>query len=66
MADGLPSARAGSIGVHEQLAQRIVRMRNRSMTLQAICDRLNADGVPTPPRGGSMWRPKSLRAVLSS
>ena len=33
------------------------------MTLQAICDTLNAEGVPTP-RGGTHWRPTSLRSIL--
>jgi len=51
--------------IPDKLAKRIVRMRNRGITLQAICDRLNADGIPTA-RGGSLWRPTSLRAVLSS
>jgi DNA invertase Pin-like site-specific DNA recombinase len=45
------------------LARRIKSMRNRGLTLQAICDKLNNEGVPTP-RGGSVWRPTSLRAVL--
>jgi hypothetical protein len=34
------------------------------MTLQAIRDTLNAEQVPTP-RGGRLWRPTSLRAVLA-
>lgn len=46
-----------------RLASRIRSMRSRGMTLQAICDKLNNEGVPTP-REGSMWRPTSLRAVL--
>lgn len=45
------------------LAERIRAMRRGGSTLQAICDTLNAEGVPTP-RGGSHWRPTSLRAVL--
>jgi Recombinase len=40
-------------------------MRKRGVTLQAICDKLNAEGVPTA-RGGRMWRPTSLRAVLAA
>jgi DNA invertase Pin-like site-specific DNA recombinase len=47
------------------LAKRIVRMRERGMTLQAICDRLNDEGVPTA-RGGRLWRSTSLRAVLAA
>jgi DNA invertase Pin-like site-specific DNA recombinase len=45
------------------LARRIRAMRARGLTLQAICDTLNDEGVPTP-RGGALWRPTSLRAVL--
>jgi hypothetical protein len=39
-------------------------LRERGMTLHAICDVLNDEGVPTS-RGGSLWRPASLRAVLA-
>jgi DNA invertase Pin-like site-specific DNA recombinase len=49
--------------ISPKLARRIRSMRSRGMTLQAICDKLNAEGVPTP-RGGAAWRPTSLRAVL--
>lgn len=45
------------------VAQRIRALRADGMTLQAICDTLNAEKVPTP-RGGAEWRPTSLRAVL--
>jgi DNA invertase Pin-like site-specific DNA recombinase len=51
--------------ISPRLAQRIRSMRSRGMTLQAISDRLNRDGVPTP-RGGAVWRPTSLRAVLAT
>lgn len=51
--------------ISPKLARRIRSMRTRGMTLQAICDRLNAEHVPTP-RGGSVWRPTSLRAVLQT
>jgi DNA invertase Pin-like site-specific DNA recombinase len=47
------------------VAKRIVRMRERGMTLQAICNVLNAERVPTA-RGGRLWRPSSLRAVLAA
>jgi DNA invertase Pin-like site-specific DNA recombinase len=47
----------------QDLAERIRRMRASGETLQAICDTLNAEGVPTP-RGGSQWRPTSLRAIV--
>jgi DNA invertase Pin-like site-specific DNA recombinase len=45
------------------VAERIRDLRSQGMTLQAICDTLNDEGVPTP-RGGAEWRPTSLRAVL--
>jgi hypothetical protein len=37
-------------------------MRSSGMTLQAIADRLNAEGVPTL-RGGKMWRPSSVQVA---
>jgi DNA invertase Pin-like site-specific DNA recombinase/peptidoglycan hydrolase-like protein with peptidoglycan-binding domain len=46
-----------------ELVERIVEMRASNMTLQAIADRLNAEGVPTL-RGGAMWRPSSVQAAL--
>lgn len=45
------------------VADRIRALRADGLTLQAICDELNADGVPTP-RGGTHWRPTSLRAIV--
>jgi DNA invertase Pin-like site-specific DNA recombinase len=49
--------------INADLASRIRDLRAEGATLQAICDVLNSEGVPTP-RGGSHWRPTSLRAVL--
>jgi hypothetical protein len=43
-----------------ELQQRIVEMREQGMTLQAIADMLNEEGVPTV-RGGAMWRPSSVQ-----
>jgi peptidoglycan hydrolase-like protein with peptidoglycan-binding domain/DNA invertase Pin-like site-specific DNA recombinase len=40
----------------------IVELRESGMTLQAIADRLNAEGVPTL-RGGAKWRPSSVQAA---
>src|SRR5262249_35176842 len=62
-AEGVQLGRPASIS--PQLARRIVRMRRGGMTLQAICDVLNDEGVPTA-RGGREWRPTSLRAVLAA
>ena len=45
------------------VAARIRELRGQGMTLQAICDTLNAEKIPTP-RGGAEWRPTSLRSVL--
>ena len=45
------------------VADRIRRLRAEGLSLQAICDTLNDEGVPTP-RGGARWRPTSLRSIL--
>jgi DNA invertase Pin-like site-specific DNA recombinase len=45
------------------LLDRIAAMRAANMTLQAIADRLNAEGVPTL-RGGAQWRPSSIQSAL--
>jgi peptidoglycan hydrolase-like protein with peptidoglycan-binding domain/DNA invertase Pin-like site-specific DNA recombinase len=45
------------------LKQRILDMRSEGLTLQAIADQLNDEGVPTL-RGGQMWRPSSVQAAL--
>jgi DNA invertase Pin-like site-specific DNA recombinase len=45
------------------LLRRIAAMRAANMTLQAIADELNAEGVPTL-RGGKKWRPSSIQAAL--
>lgn len=42
--------------------RRIAEMRASGMTLQAIADALNREGVPTL-RGGSEWRPSSVQAA---
>lgn len=60
-AAGVRLGRPASIS--PELARRIRSMRTRGKTLQQICDQLNDGGVPTP-RGGAVWRPTSLRAVL--
>jgi DNA invertase Pin-like site-specific DNA recombinase len=44
------------------LKRRIADMRASGMTLQAIADTLNAEGVPTV-RGGARWRPSSVQAA---
>jgi DNA invertase Pin-like site-specific DNA recombinase len=62
---GLAAARARgrpSVADVPELRERIVGMRESGMTLQAIADVLNAEGVPTL-RGGSHWRPSSVQAA---
>ena len=66
---GLAAARAsrgrtGRPAVEDvpHLKRRIAAMREEGMTLQAIADSLNDEGVPTL-RGGSQWRPSSVQAA---
>jgi DNA invertase Pin-like site-specific DNA recombinase/peptidoglycan hydrolase-like protein with peptidoglycan-binding domain len=57
-ANGRPAVR------HDrEFLERIAGMRAANMTLQAIADRLNAEGVPTL-RGGAKWRPSSIQSAL--
>jgi DNA invertase Pin-like site-specific DNA recombinase len=51
-----------AVADNPELKERISRMRDQGMTLQAIADLLNADGVPTV-RGGARWRPSSVQAA---
>jgi hypothetical protein len=44
------------------LQRRIATMRASGLTLQAIADTLNKEGVPTL-RGGAKWRPSSVQAA---
>jgi peptidoglycan hydrolase-like protein with peptidoglycan-binding domain/DNA invertase Pin-like site-specific DNA recombinase len=57
--------RVGRSGVADnpELSERIARMRAEGMTLQAIADRLNEEGVPTV-RGGAKWRPSSVQGAV--
>jgi DNA invertase Pin-like site-specific DNA recombinase len=43
-----------------ELQEQIAAMREAGMTLQAIADTLNEEGVPTL-RGGALWRPSSVQ-----
>jgi DNA invertase Pin-like site-specific DNA recombinase len=60
-ANGVRLGRPSTIG--DDLAATIRDMRASGATLQSICDRLNDARIATP-RGGTTWRPTSLRAVL--
>ena len=66
---GLAAARAArgktgrpAVGDVPHLKERIGAMRAEGLTLQAIADKLNEEGVPTL-RGGSQWRPSSVQAA---
>jgi DNA invertase Pin-like site-specific DNA recombinase len=63
---GMEAARARGSGVGRaaiddvpELRDRIALLRESGMTLQAIADVLNEEGVPTL-RGGAMWRPSTV------
>jgi DNA invertase Pin-like site-specific DNA recombinase len=61
-AAGRPSGRP-AVSHRPELVARIAAMRGANMTLRAIADQLNAEGVPTL-RGGKKWRPSSIQATL--
>ncbi len=61
--DRRPRGRPGLASGSPRLAERIAGMRERGLSLQAIAEALNNDGVPTP-RGGTQWRPSSVQAAL--
>ena len=61
-----PRVRAGgrpAVADRPLLQRRIATMRASGMTLQAIADTLNREGVPTL-RGGAEWRPSSVQAAV--
>jgi DNA invertase Pin-like site-specific DNA recombinase len=64
--NGMRAARRkgpASVADHPELSDRIAGMRAAGMTLQAIADQLNAEGIPTV-RGGAKWRPSSVQAAV--
>ncbi len=58
-----PRGRPGLSAIAPDVGARVAAMRERGLSLRAIADALNADGVPTP-RGGVRWRPSSVQAAL--
>jgi DNA invertase Pin-like site-specific DNA recombinase len=52
-----------AVGQNPALKERVVTMRDQGLTLQAIADTLNREGVPTL-RGGAKWRPSSVQSAL--
>lgn len=61
-ANGAKLGRPPRLG--EDVVQRIVSEREAGLTLSAIADRLNLDGVPTA-QGGRCWWPSTVRGVLA-
>lgn len=64
--DGLRAIRARggqisrpAVADHPDLAARIRHLRDEGLTLEAICKKLDAEGVP-PVRGGACWRPSAV------
>lgn len=53
------------VSIPTDVTNRVRELRARGSTLQAICSQLNAESVPTP-RGGKLWRPSSIQALLRS
>ena len=67
--DGLAALRAKgkaisrpAVADQPELTARISSMRRAGMTLQAIADELNAEGVATL-RGAALWQPSSVRTA---
>jgi DNA invertase Pin-like site-specific DNA recombinase len=56
------SSGSSAAGDWPDIRKRIAAMRADGMTLQAIADVLNREGVPTP-RGGTEWRPSSVQSA---
>ena len=59
---GQPTGRP-AVSDRPELLERICAMREANLSLRAIADQLNAEGVPTL-RGGKEWRPSSIQAAL--
>ncbi len=57
-----PIRGGGSVKDQPALQERIAAMRQSGMTLQAIADTLNGEGIPTI-RGGARWRPSSVQTA---
>lgn len=58
-----PRGRPGLATGAPDVAERIAALRERGLSLQAIADALNAEGIPTP-RGGARWRPSSVQSAV--
>jgi DNA invertase Pin-like site-specific DNA recombinase len=68
--DGLAAARAQgkptgrpAVADRPELADQIRRLKEDDLSLQQICDRLNAEGVATA-RGASEWKKSAVQSIL--
>ena len=50
--------------VPDKVAQRIANDRSKGLTMQAICDGLARDGIPTA-RGGASWSTSTIQRILN-
>lgn len=58
-----PRGRPGLAAAAPELAERIASLHERGLSLHAIAEELNRDGIPTP-RGGAAWRASSVQSAL--
>ncbi len=58
-----PRGRPGLARTSPDVAERVATLRARGLSLRAIAEDLNAQGIPTP-RGGSSWRASSVQAAI--
>jgi hypothetical protein len=58
-----PAGRPGLLRGSPELAEYIAEMRRNGLSLHAIADALNDEGIPTP-RGGARWRASSVQTAL--
>lgn len=69
--EGLAEARGKGVRLgrplklSEETASLVADLRASGLTLQAVADRLNADGVPTA-HAAAAWYPSSVRAVIKA
>lgn len=61
-AEGKPTGRP-AIADKPELAVYIRDLHASGLSLQAVCDRLNAEGIPTA-RGASEWRKSAVQTIL--
>lgn len=58
-----PRGRPGLLHTAPGVAERIADLHGQGLSLRAIAEALNAEGVPTP-RGGTQWRASSVQSAI--